>query len=548
MALDVRPLKVTDNSAILDAIRADSSLEYQRRIPSATDAGIETVLNDLTKYNVHYNEFVSALINQIGLVLARNTSWTNPLATFKRGLLSFGDTIEEIQTGLLEAHVYDPDREYMERDIFGTEVPEVQVNFHKLNRQNFYRLTVNDNLLKRAFFSSEGLSKFAGQLMQSPSTSDQWDEFLLMCQLFAKYENNGGFNHVHVPRVSKEGSSGTDARTALRKIRAMSNTLGFLSTKYNAARMPVAARPDELVLFVTPDFQAAIDVEALAGAFNVDKLDVQNRIFPIPTEQFGIDGVQAILTVKDFFVVGDTVFDTTSQFNPIHRQTNYFLHRQQIISASRFVPAVMFWDGPDDEVIVVQTPTTSVDAITIEAIDGTVPTDATRGTMLQLVSKANTTPAGGSSSVMWSVSGNQSTRTYITASGVLHVGEDENASSVTVTVSSTYVDPINTRKDFATATKVLNVVGSKLGTWPRNGAIVGINVKGTDVPAFSAGTLTYSMTMTGATITPADVLVYSDGPVDAVVTVSKSTNIYTVTIALDPGVGAGSTYTLTITT
>ena len=199
MAVEVRPLKVNSNEGIMDAIRADSSMEYQNRIPSATEAGVKETVERLLNYRAHYNEFIDALVNRIGLVIARNTSWTNPLAPFKRGLLTFGDTIEEVQVGLLKAHVYDPDREYLEKDLFGTERPDVQANFHRVNRQNFYKVTINEDLLRRAFLEPGGLNTFVNQLMSAPTTSDQWDEFLLTCSLFSKYESMGGFYHVNVP-------------------------------------------------------------------------------------------------------------------------------------------------------------------------------------------------------------------------------------------------------------------------------------------------------------------------------------------------------------
>src|SRR5699024_10286028 len=200
------------------------------------------------------------LINRIGSVIARNISWQNPLAEFKRGMLEYGDTIEEIQTGLLQAHIYDPDREYLERDLFGTEVPEVQTSFHTVNRQNFYKVTVNQPLLQRAFLADDGLSNFVAQLLEAPSTSDYWDEFLTTVQLFPEYENNGGFWHVNVPDVKDLESSESDAKSALRKMRAMADKLKFISTRYNAAHMPTFADRDDLVVFVSPEFNAAIDV------------------------------------------------------------------------------------------------------------------------------------------------------------------------------------------------------------------------------------------------------------------------------------------------
>lgn len=550
MSVNPTPLRNKDNSAILDAIRADGSMDYQNRIPTADKAGVQTVIKSLTKApKPIFNEFVDTLVNRIGLVIARNNSWSNPLAQFKQGMLQFGSTIEEIQVGLLEAHGYDPDRDYMERTLFGAETPEVQTNFHTVNRQDFYKVSVNNALLSRAFLEEQGLANFATKLMEAPSTSDQWDEFLLTCSLFAQYESNGGYSHVHVPEVADIESNADDAKYALRKMRAMAENLQFLSTKYNAARMPVSAKPEDLVVFVTPEFNAAIDVEALSAAFHIERSEMYGKIVPIPADQFGIDGCQAIMTTKDFFVIADQTFENTSQWNPAALMNNYFLHHWQVISASRFVPAVMFTTGADDEVITVSDPVTGVSTITFEAdAEGNPVTSVSRGNMVALIANATSADGNGDPSVSWSLTGNTSTGTFITQHGVLHIGYDETASTVTAKATSTWIDPTNTRNDSQTATLTVTIDGPVLTSWPAQGAIAGITVKGYAVPAFTPATTTYTLAIdSGATVKTADVEVWSNGPISSSVNVSKVTGGYTVTVTADPGAGAPVTYTVNVT-
>ena len=108
---------VQSNVEILDVILENASTTYQSRVPAATQAGIEETVASMWNYAPTRNEFIDTLINQIGLIIIRDTTWQNPLAKFKRGLLTDGDTIEEIETGLLEAYTYDPRREYLEKEI-----------------------------------------------------------------------------------------------------------------------------------------------------------------------------------------------------------------------------------------------------------------------------------------------------------------------------------------------------------------------------------------------------------------------------------------------
>lgn len=486
MVVDVRPLQPSHNANILNAIRNESSTDYQRRIPAATQANIQDTIKSLTSYRPAWNEFIDALVNRIGSVQARNISWRNPLAEFKRGMLEFGDTIEEIQVGLLKSHGYEDDREHLEKDIFGVERPDVQSNFHTVNRQEFYKVTVNEAQLTRAFLNPTGLSSFVAMLMEAPMTSDQWDEFLLTVSLFREYESNGGFYHVNVPDVKAIESDMADAKLALRKMRAMADTMTFLSSKYNAAHMPTFAKRDELVLFVTPEFQAAIDVETLAAAFNMDKAAMHGRVIPIPDEHFGIDGCQAIMTVKDFFVIADQRLENTSAANPVGLHSNHFLHHWQVISASRFVPAVMFWTGADDEVIEIQPTVTAVAQPTVTNRAGTAVTAVERGEMYEVAASVTTSPVNGlNTSVLYSLSGHSSERTYVTADGVLHIGGQEESGALSVVATSVWVDPANPSKTkVESQARVLTVGGVMLPDWPEPASfaintayVVGDNVK-----------------------------------------------------------------------
>src|SRR6476659_11404921 len=116
MALDVRPLKPTENWQMLNYIRKNASPDYQDRIPAATKGKIQATIKALDTYQPQANEFHSLLINKVGLQIIRNTSWTNPMAPFKRGMLTRGDTIEEIAVGIIKATTYDPDREELEKE------------------------------------------------------------------------------------------------------------------------------------------------------------------------------------------------------------------------------------------------------------------------------------------------------------------------------------------------------------------------------------------------------------------------------------------------
>ena len=467
----VKTLRAT-NAQILNAIRTDASFAYQQRIPAATQGDITETVNNLLEYRPMMNEFIDTLVNRIGDVVIKSKVWSNPLAQFKRGMMQFGDTTEELATTLLQAKRYDPNKCY--DDVFKCNPPDVMSNFHSINRQDMYELTINDMLLRRAFLTDYGLQDLVGRVMETPYTSDYWDEYLIMRNLFAEYARIDGFYKVQVPDAASKTtrSEKQDAAMAITEaVRSMAGKMRFISGQYNAAGVPTFTNPDELVLFATPDFIAMLDVNVIAFAFNASAADANVRT--IPVDDFGIDGCQAILCDKDLFMCADTLIDFESIRNPKAIAWNYWLHHHGIYSVSRFVNAVMFTTEAGTSVTV---PAIKATGVTLDyaEVDGVKPTYAEKGGKTRLVATVQGTvtpqtegysvPQGVTFAITANNTGVEAggvklkMGTFIDAEGVLHVAEDETAENVTVTATSTYIDPAVAMGDQVYKSKTL-VVG-----------------------------------------------------------------------------------------
>ena len=450
-------------------IHGDATITYQDRIPKATKGDISDSVKALQKFRPHMNEAIDSLVNRIGLEIYGNTVWYNPLKEFKRGMLEWGDTIEEIQTGLLMAETFDPDRDSTEKQLWGSSLPPVDTSFHTVNRQDMYTLTIPDKMLRRAFTSEFGLSNMLTDLMATPTTSNEVDEYLIVTRLIKEYEANGGFHKINIPDVAANTSGESDAKVALRTMRALADTLPFVSTKYNAAGMPVHSKRDELVVITSASFKAAMDVEALAAAFNIEMAQAYGRIIVLPDEAIDIEGFQAIITTKKFFVMADTLMETHSNFNPHKIQYKYFMHHHGVYSVSRFTNAVMLTSKPVEEVIEVSDPVTGITAVTFENNEGSAVTGAVRGSLTQVKVSATSAafPAGKPrAGVRYSVVGATDLGTHVTPEGVLHVSGIEEAETLTVHAFTTWINPDDPRAAPFTSSKAITISGEMLETWP----------------------------------------------------------------------------------
>lgn len=453
----LRPLTDFNNVQLLNMIRNESSPEYQRRIPAATQSNMDITVSTLMSSTQLKNEFYTSLINRIGGTMVHTWKWSNPLSVFTRASQTYGDTWQEIAVGMPLAQVYDPNAEYLGADNFRKWKVDVDSLYHRLDFAHFYPVTTDDKTLRRAFTSDNGLSSLTSQLIQSCYNAAEVDVFEAMCHMFTQYARLGGYWRVHMDAdLNKMTSTQDEARGLLRQIRSWADSLKFVSTRYNARHMPTFAKPDELVLFCSPEVKSALDVQGLATVFHrTDAEPTIDRIIVVPEDRFGIDGVQAILTTDKFLVDIPVIEEMTQQTNPVNiNSVNNYLHMQRIISVSGFAPAVLFWNGAgstDDVVLPAGTAaTTPKFALKLSTYgEGAVtPENVARGGAVQVEADTTINNDGQatwrSGAVKYSIGATGkplSEWTYISPTGVLVVGIDEANTAIPVQATADYINP-----------------------------------------------------------------------------------------------------------
>lgn len=400
---------------ILNAIRANSSTTYQERVPKATRDNIAKVGEAILSYEPIRNEFLNALVNRIGYVIVSSKMANNPLSMFKKGTLEYGDTVEEIFVNIAKAQHYDP--EIAEREVFKRVKPNVAALFHKMNRQEFYKVTVSFEQLQQAFLSYSGVTDLIARITDSLYSGDNYDEFTLTKQLLFEGVSNGNFKVVKVNPVTDEAS----AKDFVRTVKGVSNTLEFMSTEYNAANVLTTTPKKDQILLMLPTYDAFIDVDVLASAFNMSKAEFMGqRVLVDNFNGLEKSGVVALLVDRDYFMIWDNLTKFTEQYNAEGLYWNYFYHHWQILSYSLFANAVAF--VTEDQTIT---------GVTVEPeTQKYVP-----GQSYQLVARVTGTGIM-TGACSWAVTGNSDTATSVSPQGLVYIGKNE---SGTVTVTATSV-------------------------------------------------------------------------------------------------------------
>lgn len=443
-----------NNNTIMAKAWLAGTNDFQQRIPDPTQAGISATMSALFQpmNGQYFNQFMDILVNRIAYTYVRGQNYKNPLAVFKGNKINYGSTIQEIAPKWIKAHSYEDDAE----TLLKLHRPESEVWYHSQNRRDQYPISVNVDELRTAFTDEYGLNNLVAQLMNTPNNEDEYDEFNIMKNLIAEYETRWGFYKYHLDDYPADDASGKAFLTALQ---TLGGKLQFPSSVYSGTDIPVFAQPSELVLLVTPEAQASLNVNTLAALFNVDLAKVSYRTVLI--DEFPIPDAVALLTTEDFFVCHDTLYNTTSFWNPQTLTTTYWLNHWGVYSVSPFVPAILFTTAAGT---VTPTIEQAVTGLTVTAEPGTVEL----GGSVRIVTKLNgtiepadsdtevlvrpnaciynvsaETPAGDDPVVKPAKPVQLNARTRVDNYGVLHVQKTglKPGDVITVTATSTYVNP-----------------------------------------------------------------------------------------------------------
>ena len=322
------------------------------------------------------NEFLDCLVNKIASTYVMSKIFSNPLSIFNKGELSLGETVELVFSDIIKARQYDIEK--AENEVFKRGDANALTAYVSINSKLFYKAVVEPNQLAHAFISETGFYSLIENITAQLVNSVEQDQFMAYKYLIGLNLMNGNVKVVSIPEVSK-----TNMADIVTQIKAVSNAIEFPSTgvNYNYAGVHTFSTKQDQYLISSAVFDATMDVNLLAAAFNMDKaefmghrvmvdsfgtidVDRLNAMFsnvpgykePTEDELKALDSLPAILVDRDwFFILQQNLQNGVDSLqNPEGMYRNYWRHVWMAYNTNPFAIAVAFVPG---------TPT--VDSVTV---------------------------------------------------------------------------------------------------------------------------------------------------------------------------------------
>lgn len=298
------------------------------------------------------NEFMNVLVQRIVYTQVDIKLFNNPLRVLEGDRIPLGSIGQEIFINPARGRIFNAD------DFTGLLAKyeaDIKVQYHHLNSDLQYCVTITRAKLKDAFVSWSTLENFIDGLTQSLYNGAYIDQYNMTKGLVSSAYAS---NQVRVEVISNPNTEGL-AKEFITKARTMFLNMQTPTPNFNAWRQVGGygrdiltwSNPEDIVFLVRNDIGAYLDVNVLAQTFNIDRSVVLGNIIYVNdfneynnegTLIFDGSNIVGMIADKSWFRIKEQETTMDEFYNANNRTWQYYLNVVRMYSYSLFANAVVF--------------------------------------------------------------------------------------------------------------------------------------------------------------------------------------------------------------
>lgn len=298
------------------------------------------------------NEFMNVLVQRIVYTQVDIKLFNNPLRVLEGDRIPLGSIGQEIFINPARGRKFNVD------DFAGLLAKyeaDVKVQYHHLNSDLQYCVTITRAKLKDAFVSWSTLENFIDGLTQSLYNGAYIDQYNMTKGLVSSAYAS---NQVRVEVISNPNTEAL-AKEFITKARTMFLNMQTPTPNFNAWRQVGGygrdiltwSNPEDIVFLVRNDIGAYLDVNVLAQTFNIDRSVLLGNIIYVNdfdeynnegTKIFDGSSIVGMIADKSWFRIKEQETTMDEFYNANNRTWQYYLNVVRMYSYSLFANAVVF--------------------------------------------------------------------------------------------------------------------------------------------------------------------------------------------------------------
>lgn len=271
--------------------------------------------------------------------IAYSVIWENTavdhLAVFDKMPVNKGDTIEDAVIKMAESLTYDKDGEdALKRE----DSVKFAVRYFKDWTRSKFKKTVDIAELRKVLSEEIDVSDITSKIVSSMSEGDKQEKYENVRNLltWGRQTADGGTGAVLVKADTVNFDSVNNSIDYKETLVALKNAISgmkFVNTSFNSISLKRRTRPEDIYILMPYQLKNKLDVEELAGVFNLDKAEIKDRIIETDT---GLEGGSYYIYVVDAHAILDftRLYEMMDEKNADGLFWNYYLHVERIYALS----------------------------------------------------------------------------------------------------------------------------------------------------------------------------------------------------------------------
>lgn len=332
---------------------------YHKMVSEVTDSTtigeFGAPILDTANVNV-LNEFVG-LLKKVVATAVESKAFNNPLAQLEGARMPLGNFIEEVYinpaNNANQMSDFDVD-DYM--GLLSKYEAQVAVSYTHVNRDKIYSVSLTRDKIRNAFTSWQNLESLISGYINSLYSASNIQRYKDIKMLPVSAFQAGAIKYEVITNPTDEAT----AKNLVRKMRADFNKMQVPSTDYNAWQdvkgegafaLQTWTAPEDIVVLISADVEALVDVDILSASFNMDKTTFLGKLIVVDSfdviNEKGVkvfDGskIKAMICDRAWFKVMTQDFSMSDFWNPRNRVWNYFLNDTYTCNYSLFANAKLY--------------------------------------------------------------------------------------------------------------------------------------------------------------------------------------------------------------
>jgi len=278
-------------------------------------------------------EDLGGMIGKIAFQVIRGVGSFNPLKVFEKKLPENGDTIEQAIVELASARAYDKTG----ANALTRKTPSLKVKyFSKWNRVT-YDTSVDIPQIRKVLQTGKGAAEIATKIVNSLGEGENDETYNQLKNLLKWGRQDGAGKVLKKIATINYGQTGIDYKNFLITLKDTIKGMQFVNADFNMASLKRKTEKEDIVILMPYQLKNRVDVDELAGVFNLEKAEIEKRIIELDTgtETIGGKSTYAVYALDRNAVLNYVrLYDMISQPNGDGYFINYFLHTDKMYALS----------------------------------------------------------------------------------------------------------------------------------------------------------------------------------------------------------------------